>query len=75
MLLSDIVMLGLFLLAVLITFLRSRPQRVNPAEIPKILEEADRHVREGRKWQAVELLELALKYRLNDERLAEPLND
>lgn len=73
--LSDIAIAGLFILGLLIILmkLRSKPTRVDPGEIPKILAEADTHVREGRQWQAIELLELALKHHVDDRQLAAKL--
>ena len=72
--LSDIGILGLFALGMLIIILKWRKSpRMDPSEIPKILEEADKHVREGRKGQAIELLTLALKYHGDNPKLASKL--
>ena len=60
--LSDIGILGLLALGVLIIVLKWKSPRLDPSEIPKIFEEADLHVREGRKEQAVEPLTLALTH-------------
>lgn len=60
--LSDIGTLGLLALGVLIIVLKWKSPRLDPSEIPKIFEEADLHVREGRKEQAVEPLTLALTH-------------
>ncbi len=73
--LSDIAIAGLFILGLLIVLVkwRSKTSRVDPSEVPKILAEADMHVREGRQWQAIELLELALKHHVDDRRLTAKL--
>ena len=45
--LSDIAIAGLFILGLLIVLVkwRSKTSRVDPSEVPKILAEADMHVR------------------------------
>ena len=74
MTLSDIGVLGLFVLGVLIAILKlKKSPRIDPSEVPKIIEEAKLHVSEGREEQAIELLELALKYHKNSPKLAHEL--
>jgi hypothetical protein len=72
--LSDIGIFGLFALGVLIMILKWKSPRLDPSEIPRIIEEADMHARGGRKEQAIELLELALKYHVNNPKLADKLD-
>ena len=71
--LSDIGILGLFALGLLLIIMKWKSPRLDPSEIPKILEEADMYVREGRKEQAIELLTLALRHHVNNPKLASKL--
>ena len=73
--LSDIAIAAFFIVVLLIMLvrLRSKPPRVDPSEIPKILAEVDMHVREGRQWQAIELLELALQHHVGNRQLTAKL--
>ncbi len=68
------VAIGLLLVGTLVWMLmRRNSQRLDPNEVPKILEEAERHVREGRQDAAIELLELASKHHVNHPKLSERL--
>ena len=73
--LSDIAIAALFILGLLIMLvkLRSKPSQVDPHEIPRILAEADMHISEGRQWQAIELLELALRHHVGERQLTAKL--
>ena len=71
--LEDLGLLGLFLIGVYVMLRRLRPSRPDPTEVSQIIEEAELHVREGRREQALELLELALKHHQHHPKLAEQL--
>ena len=72
--LTNDVAVGLLLVGILLVVLMRRSnQRLDPNEVTEILEEAERHVREGREDAAIELLELASRHHLNHPKLAERL--
>ena len=72
--LSDASVLGLALLAVLVLLWKLKsPTRVDPNEVSQILEEAKRLIGDGRKDEAIELLQLASESHANHPKLLEEL--
>jgi len=75
--LSDIGLFGLFAIGVFMAYRiwRSPSPRLDPGEVPRILGDADERVRAGKPDEAIELLELALKYHVGNAGLSAKLQE
>ena len=75
--LSDIGLFGLFAIGIFMAYRiwRSPSPRLDPGEVPRILDDAEAQVRAGNREEAIELLELALKHHVGNAGLSAKLRE
>lgn len=66
---SEDVLLGVFAIIVLLSFLRSKSPRLDPSEVPRIIADAEVRMHAGKPQEAIELLELALRHHVGNPKL------